>query len=206
MGAGRPRAACRASKDTGVVSRRCAAPSAPPAEFKLAYLTVYSFSAENWNRPFDEVQDLMGLLKRFIRKDLVDLHKSGIRVRGDRPSRQPPARHPRLLEEAEAMTRLNQGLTLVVAFNYGGRQEIASAVREIARKLAQGLVVESEINEKMLSEHLDTSDIPDPDLIIRTSGEQRLSNFLLWQAAYSEFVFLPVLWPEFSIATRSPPR
>ena len=120
------------------------------SEFKLAYLTVYSFSAENWSRPFDEIQDLMGLLKRFIRKDLVDLHKAGIRVKviGHRANLQPDIRG--LLDEAEAMTRLNQGLTLVVAFNYGGRQEIAAAVREIARKLAQGLVRESDIDERML--------------------------------------------------------
>lgn len=169
-------------------------------EFKLAYLTVYSFSSENWSRPFEEIQDLMGLLKRFIRKDLIDLHKVGVRVRviGHRDNLQPDIRG--LLEEAETMTRLNTGVTLVVAFNYGGRQEIAAAVREIARKVAQGTLKESEIDEKMLSRHLDTSDIPDPDLIIRTSGEQRLSNFLLWQAAYSEFVFLPVLWPDFDRA------
>ncbi|WP_158808296.1 isoprenyl transferase [Beijerinckia sp. L45] len=169
-------------------------------EFKLGYLTVYSFSSENWSRPFEEIQDLMGLLKRFIRKDLIDLHKVGVRVKviGHRDNLQPDIRG--LLDEAEAMTRLNQGVTLVVAFNYGGRQEIAAAVREIAHKVATGTIKESEIDERMLSQHLDTSDIPDPDLIIRTSGEQRLSNFLLWQAAYSEFVFLPVLWPDFDRA------
>ena len=169
-------------------------------EFKLAYLTVYSFSAENWSRPFEEIQDLMGLLKRFIRKDLIDLHKVGVRVKviGHRANLQPDIRG--LLEEAEAMTRLNQGVTLVVAFNYGGRQEIAAAVRELAQKVAEGSLKGSDIDERMLSQHLDTSDIPDPDLIIRTSGEQRLSNFLLWQAAYSEFVFLPVLWPDFDRA------
>ncbi len=169
-------------------------------EFKLSYLTVYSFSAENWSRPFDEIQDLMGLLKRFIRKDLLELHKVGVRVRviGHRHNLQSDIRC--LLEEAESMTRMNKGVTLVVAFNYGGRQEIAAAVREIARKLAHGQIKESDIDERMLSQHLDTFDIPDPDLIIRTSGEQRLSNFLLWQAAYSEFVFLPVLWPDFDRA------
>ena len=169
-------------------------------EFKLSYLTVYSFSSENWSRPFEEIQDLMGLLKRFIRKDLIDLHRVGVRVKviGHRDNLQPDIRG--LLEEAEAMTRLNQGVTLVVAFNYGGRQEIAAAVREMAHKVAQGALKACEIDEKMLSQHLDTSDIPDPDLIIRTSGEQRLSNFLLWQAAYSEFVFLPVLWPDFDRA------
>jgi undecaprenyl diphosphate synthase len=166
-------------------------------EFNLAYLTVYSFSAENWSRPLDEVRDLMGLLKRFIRKDLIELHRADVRVKviGHRANLQPDIRG--LLEEAETTTRMNQGLTLVVAFNYGGRQEIAAAVRDIARMLAAGAITESDIDERLLSRHLDTADIPDPDLIIRTSGEQRLSNFLLWQAAYSEFVFLPVLWPDF---------
>lgn len=166
-------------------------------EMSLDYLTVYSFSTENWTRPFDEIQDLMRLLKGFIRKDLVDLHKGGVRVKviGDRDNLQRDIRG--LLEEAETLTRLNQGLTLVVAFNYGGRQEIAAAVRTIAKKFAAGELREEQIDAALLSRHLDTSDIPDPDLIIRTSGEQRLSNFLLWQSAYSEFVFLPLLWPDF---------
>ena len=166
-------------------------------EFSLDYLTVYSFSTENWSRPFEEIQDLMRLLKRFIRKDLVELHKAGVRVKviGDRDNLQPDIRG--LLEEAEALTKLNKGMTLVVAFNYGGRQEIAAAVRSIAKQFAAGTLRESEIDVALMSRHLDTSGIPDPDLIIRTSGEQRLSNFLLWQAAYSEFVFLPVLWPDF---------
>lgn len=166
-------------------------------EVGLPYLTVYSFSAENWSRPFEEIQDLMGLLKRFIRKDLIELHKAGVRVRiiGDRDNLQTDIRA--LLEEAETLTRLNSGLTLVVAFNYGGRQEIAAATRKIARRLAAGSIRETDIDAALLSSFLDTSGIPDPDLIIRTSGEKRLSNFLLWQAAYSEFVFLPVLWPDF---------
>jgi len=169
-------------------------------EFPLEYLTVYSFSVENWTRPFEEVQDLMGLLKRFIRKDLIELHGAGVRVKviGDRANLQPDIRE--LLEEAETLTRLNGGLTLVVAFNYGGRQEIAAAARAIARAFAAGQISESEIDAAAVSRFLDTSGIPDPDLIIRTSGEQRLSNFLLWQAAYSEFVFLPVLWPDFDRA------
>ena len=169
-------------------------------EFSLEYLTVYSFSVENWTRPFEEVQDLMGLLKRFIRKDLIELHKAGVQVRviGDRANLQPDIRD--LLIEAETLTRLNRGLTLVVAFNYGGRQEIAAAARAIAVAYAAGQIAENEIDAALLGRFLDTSDIPDPDLIIRTSGEQRLSNFLLWQAAYSEFVFLPVLWPDFDRA------
>ena len=179
----------------GLEALRCAVRTA--LEFSLDYLTVYSFSAENWSRPFDEVQDLMGLLKRFIRKDLIDLHNSGVRVKviGDRDNLQTEIRG--LLEEAEALTKLNSKLTLVVAFNYGGRQEIAAAARAIARRLADGKLRESEIDAGLLASYLDTTGIPDPDVIIRTSGEQRLSNFLLWQAAYAEFVFLPVLWPDF---------
>ena len=169
-------------------------------EFSLDYLTVYSFSAENWSRPFEEIQDLMGLLKRFIRKDLIELHNAGVRVKviGHRDNLQSDIRD--LLVEAETLTRLNKGLTLVVAFNYGGRQEIASAARAIARQFADGTLRESDIDAALIARFLDTSGIPDPDLIIRTSGEQRLSNFLLWQAAYSEFVFLPVLWPDFDRA------
>ena len=179
----------------GLEALRCAVRTA--LEFSLDYLTVYSFSAENWSRPFDEVQDLMGLLKRFIRKDLIDLHNSGVRIKviGHRADLQPDILG--LLEEAETLTKLNEKLTLVVAFNYGGRQEIASAAREIARRFADGKLRESDIDASLLASYLDTTGIPDPDLIIRTSGEQRLSNFLLWQSAYAEFVFLPVLWPDF---------
>ncbi len=169
-------------------------------EVPLDYLTVYSFSAENWSRPIEEVRDLMGLLKRFIRKDLIELHNAAVRIKviGHRDNLQPDIRS--LLEEAETLTKLNQGLTLVVAFNYGGRQEIAAAARAIALAVAQGQLRDTEIDATLIAKHLDTCGIPDPDLIIRTSGEQRLSNFLLWQAAYAEFVFLPVLWPDFDRA------
>jgi undecaprenyl diphosphate synthase len=166
-------------------------------EFGLDYLTVYSFSAENWSRPVQEVQDLMGLLKRFIRNDLKELHSAGVRVKviGGRDTLKPDIRA--LLHEAEELTRANRKLTLVVAFNYGGRQEIVAATQIIARKVAAGSLEVEDIDERLLAQHLDTAEIPDPDLIIRTSGEQRLSNFLMWQAAYSEFVFLPILWPDF---------
>jgi len=166
-------------------------------EFGLDYLTVYSFSAENWSRPLEEISDLMGLLKRFIRNDLADLHKAGVRIKviGIKDALKPDIRG--LLEEAESATRGNTGLTLVVAFNYGGRQEIAAAVRMLAQKVAEGRLDSAAIDEHMLGAHLDTAGIPDPDLIIRTSGEQRLSNFLLWQSAYSELIFLPIFWPDF---------
>ncbi|ACB93953.1 undecaprenyl diphosphate synthase [Beijerinckia indica subsp. indica ATCC 9039] len=167
-------------------------------DFGLDYLTVYSFSVENWSRPIEEVTDLMGLLKRFIRHDLRDLHKAHVRVKiiGAREPLQPDIRA--LLDEAEDLTRDNDRLTLVVAFNYGSRQEIAGAARAIAHKVAEGLLQPEDINEHLFASYLDTAGIPDPDLIIRTSGEQRLSNFLMWQAAYAEFVFLPMHWPDFN--------
>jgi undecaprenyl diphosphate synthase len=166
-------------------------------EFGLHYLTVYSFSAENWSRPVEEVSDLMGLLKRFIRKDLAELRSMGVKIKviGTRENLNPEIFA--LLNEAEAATSANTGLNLVVAFNYGSRQEIAAAARIVAVKVAAGLIDAAEIDEDLLAQHLDTAAIPDPDLIIRTSGEQRLSNFLMWQAAYSEFVFLPIHWPDF---------
>jgi undecaprenyl diphosphate synthase len=166
-------------------------------EFGLAYLTIYSFSTENWNRPPDEVSMLMGLLKRFIRNDLAELHANDVRVRviGGRAGL--PSDIAALLAEAEGLTKANGGLTLVVAFNYGARQEIVEAARSLARLAAAGALDPASIDARAFEAELDTADIPDPDLIIRTSGEQRLSNFLLWQAAYAEFVFLPIHWPDF---------
>ena len=166
-------------------------------EFGLDYLTVYSFSMENWNRPVQEVADLMGLLKGFIHNDLNELHKSGVKVKVIGARDNLKADILALLEEAEDRTKANSRLTLIVAFNYGSRQEIAAAARALAEEVAAGLIKASEIDETLFARHLDTAGIPDPDLIIRTSGEQRLSNFLMWQAAYSEFVFLPMHWPDF---------
>jgi len=166
-------------------------------ELGIQYLTLFAFSSENWRRPQDEVAELMGLLKHFIRRDLADLHKEGVRVRviGARDNLSDDIRA--LLDEAESLTRDNQRQTLVVAFNYGARDEVARAMRRIAEKFAAGEVPLEALTPDYLDAHLDTAGIPDPDLIIRTSGEIRLSNFLLWQAAYSEFVFLPCLWPDF---------
>ncbi|MGB9368369.1 MAG: isoprenyl transferase [Xanthobacteraceae bacterium] len=163
-------------------------------------LTIFSFSSENWQRPASEISDLMGLLRRFIRNDLAELHSNGVRVRviGERDNLDPDIR--RLLEEAEQLTRANTNLLLIVAFNYGARDEIARAVRRIAQRVASGDVRPEAITEDMIGQNLDAPDIADPDLIIRTSGEQRLSNFLLWQAAYSELVFSPVYWPDFDRA------
>ena len=170
------------------------------AELGIRYLTLYSFSTENWSRPAEEVADLMTLLKRFIRNDLAELHAHNIRVRviGDREGLRPDLLA--LLNEAEELTRGNSGLVLVVAFNYGGRQEIARAVRTIGRAVKEGRLDPNTIEPATIARALDTDGIPDPDLVIRTSGEQRLSNFLPWQSAYSEFVFLPDLWPDFDHA------
>jgi len=169
-------------------------------EMGIRFLTIFSFSAENWSRPPSEIRDLMGLLRRFIRNDLAELHQNGVKVRiiGERGDLDPEIR--RLLEEAEELTKGNDGLTLVVAFNYGARQEIARAAARIVAKIKDGAIDASALNADLIGQNLDAPDLPDPDLIIRTSGEQRLSNFLLWQAAYSELVFVPTYWPDFDRA------
>ncbi len=166
----------------------------------IRYLTIYSFSSENWRRPADEVALLMGLLKRFIRNDLAELNQKGVRVRilVERDNLAPDIAP--LLVEAESLTKNNCGLTLTVAFNYGGRQEIVEAARRLAIAVRDGRVDANAIGVDDLADRLDPAGLPDPDLIIRTSGEMRLSNFLLWQAAYAELVFLPILWPDFDDA------
>ncbi|WHS31128.1 isoprenyl transferase [Brucella sp. NM4] len=163
----------------------------------LGFLTLFAFSSENWSRPSGEVNDLLGLLKLFIRRDLADLHRNNVKVSiiGEREGLTDDIRG--LLTEAEALTRRNTGLNLVIAFNYGSRDEIVRAVKSLARDVAAGRLDPSSISAELLSANLDTASIPDPDLIIRTSGEMRLSNFLLWQAAYAEFLFLPGHWPDF---------
>jgi undecaprenyl diphosphate synthase len=169
-------------------------------ELGISILTIFSFSSENWSRPASEIRDLLMLLRRFIRNDLAELHKSNVRVRiiGDREALERDIRS--LLQEAEELTRNNDGLLLVVAFNYGGRQEIARAARRLADEAANGRLQAKDITPELLAQHLDAPDLPDPDVIIRTSGEQRLSNFLLWQSAYSELVFVPTYWPDFDRA------
>jgi undecaprenyl diphosphate synthase len=166
-------------------------------ELGIDFLTIFSFSSENWSRPPSEITELMGLLRRFVRNDLADLHRNNVRVRviGEREGLDPDI--GRLLQEAEDLTRANTGLVLLVAFNYGARQEIARAARRAAAEVAAGRLAPEALTAETLASYLDAPDVPDPDLIIRTSGEQRLSNFLMWQAAYSELVFLPIYWPEF---------
>jgi undecaprenyl diphosphate synthase len=180
----------------GVEALRNTVRAAP--DLGIEWLTVYAFSSENWSRPKSEVSDLMGLLKIFIRRDLAELHQAGVRVRviGDREGLAPDIAS--LLIEAETLTRLNGSLNLVIAFNYGGRDEIARTASKLAKAVASGGLAAEAITPELFAEHLDTAGMPDPDLVIRTSGEMRLSNFLLWQAAYSEFVFLPCYWPDFS--------
>jgi len=169
-------------------------------ELGVRVLTIFSFSSENWSRPQQEIIDLMGLLRRFIRNDLAELHGNNVRVRviGERSGLEVEIR--RLLKEAEELTKANTGLLLVVAFNYGARDEIVRAARKVAEDVASGRLTPDDITVDRFARQLDTADIPDPDLLIRTSGEQRLSNFLLWQAAYSELVFVPVFWPDFDRA------
>lgn len=170
------------------------------ADLGIEFLTLYSFSTENWRRPATEVSFLMGLLKRFVEKDLAELDASNVRVRiiGGRDDLSPDLRL--LVENAEAMTRDNTGMTLVIAFNYGARDEITRAARQLAADVAAGRIAADAIDEAAIAARLDTADMPDPGLVIRTSGETRVSNFLLWQAAYAEFVFTPVLWPDFDRA------
>jgi undecaprenyl diphosphate synthase len=167
-------------------------------ELGISYLTLYGFSSENWNRPESEVNDLMGLLRFYLLSEIAHLHDNGIRLRviGDRErlARDIVA----TIESAENQTRENGNLTLIIALSYGGRTEIATAARSLARAVAIGSVNPEEIDEGVFSQHLFTAGIPDPDLLIRTSGEKRISNFLLWQLAYAEFVFVDTLWPDFS--------
>ncbi len=169
------------------------------ADLEIPYLTLYSFSSENWSRPADEIDDLMGLMKRFIRLDLAELHKAGVRIRVIGERFNVDKELMTLIDEACELTRENQRLTLVIAFNYGARAEIAKAARKLAEAVVAGTLKPSEITADALNDALDTYGIPDPDLLIRTSGEMRLSNFLLWQAAYTEFVFLDAYWPDFGL-------
>jgi undecaprenyl diphosphate synthase len=166
-------------------------------ELKISYLTIFSFSSENWKRPLEEIDDLMGLMKRFIRRDLADLHKAGVRIRmiGERSQVDPELMS--LIDEGVEVTANNTVLTLVIAFNYGSRGEIAKAARRLAEQVQAGTLAPQDITEDSVSAALDTSGIPDPDLLIRTSGEMRLSNFLLWQTAYTEFIFMDTYWPDF---------
>ena len=164
----------------------------------VPYLTLFSFSSENWTRPKSEILDLMGLIRLFIQRDLADLHRDNVRVRiiGEREGLD--ADIVKLIADAEVLTKGNTKLNLTVAFNYGSRAEIVRAARTLAAEVARGTLAAEDITQELFSGALDTVDLPDPDLFIRTSGEQRLSNFLLWQLAYAEFVFVETFWPDFT--------
>jgi undecaprenyl diphosphate synthase len=168
------------------------------AELGIGYLTLYGFSSENWKRPATEIDDLMGLMRRYLESDIEKLHKNGIRVRviGERGRLAKDI--VRLIGEAETRTRDNHRLNLTVAISYGGRQEILSAARRLAEAAAVGSLDPAAIDESLFAAQLATAGMPDPDLVIGTSGEQRISNFLLWQSAYSELMFIDKLWPDFT--------
>ncbi|GAF86032.1 unnamed protein product, partial [marine sediment metagenome] len=180
----------------GVESVRCTLEAA--MELGVSHLTLFSFSSENWSRPKQEINDLFGLLRRFVRRDLADLHKNGVKIRviGARTGLESDIL--RMLDEAAELTKDNTALNLTIAFNYGARDEIARAAQRIAEDVKAGAMDASDVTPEKFSTYLDTAGLPDPDLLIRTSGELRLSNFLLWQLAYAEFVFVDVYWPDFS--------
>ena len=168
------------------------------AELGIGYLTLYGFSSENWKRPPTEVDDLMGLLRLYLASEIEELDRNGVRLRviGQRDRLQPEI--VQLICEAEGRTAGNAGLNLTVALSYGGRAEIAEAARCLAFAVKAGELQPEAIDETLFERHLLTAGIPDPDLLIRTSGEKRVSNFLLWQCAYAELVFLDRLWPDFA--------
>jgi len=165
--------------------------------FGVQYLTVYAFSTENWNRPKDEVNFLMGLLANTIKNELKELDENGVRIKFIGKISELNQELRNILHDAEEKTKDNTGVKLQIAFNYGSRMEITNAVKEIAKDVADGFIKAEDITEQTVCEKLFTKDIPDPDLLIRTGGEQRLSNYLLWQAAYSEIYVTNTYWPDF---------
>jgi len=164
----------------------------------VGYLTLFGFSSENWKRPVTEINDLMGLLRLYLRREIGRLHDNGVRlsVIGERSRLAPDI--IKMIEHAEARTAANTRLRLTVALSYGGRQDIVNAARALAQQVKSGSLQPEEIDEALFSAHLSTHDMPDPDLVIRTSGEMRISNFLLWQFAYTEMVFVEKHWPDFT--------
>jgi undecaprenyl diphosphate synthase len=168
------------------------------SDFGIEFLTIYSFSTENWTRPKTEVMFLLELLRRFISQDVAELHASGVKIQiiGDRANLD--VKLVRMIEDAERLTAENTKLKLTVAFNYGSRQELVRAAQKIAARVQSGTLDFDSITADTVSQALDTAGMPDPDLLIRTGGEERISNFLLWQCAYAEFVFVPEFWPEFN--------
>ncbi len=169
-------------------------------ELGIPYLTLFGFSSENWKRPPDEIESLMGLLRHYLRSEIAELHRHGVRLRiiGERDRLAGDIAG--LIRNAEILTRDNDRLNLTIALSYGGRAEIVAAARAIAAEVMAGKLALDRIDEAAIGRHLFTSELPEPDLLIRTSGEQRISNFLLWQCAYAELVFTKTLWPDFGRA------
>ncbi len=170
------------------------------ADAGVKYLTLFGFSTENWSRPADEVRELMSLMRHYVRGNVADLHKNGVRLRiiGERERIDPDVLA--IVEQAEQLTSTNDRLHLTIAFSYGARQEIVMAARKLAADVQAGKLIPEEIDVSTVNSALLTADLPDPDLLIRTSGEQRISNFLLWQLAYAELVFVDTFWPDFGKA------
>jgi len=167
-------------------------------DLPVSHLTLYSFSSENWRRPLMEVEELMQLLRFYLRSELATMHKEGVRIKVIGERKKLPTDIVDLINHAEDLTQDNKALTLTLALSYGGRQEITNAARRLAKSVERGELQADAIDEHVMQSFLSTGGMPDPDLVIRTSGEKRISNFLLWQSAYAEFVFLDVLWPDFS--------
>ena len=166
-------------------------------ELGIKYLTLYAFSVENWNRPKDEVDTLMKYLARYLKSEVAELSKNNIRLEVIGQVYRLPEFVQEQLAKTQAALSKNTGMTLILALSYGGRTEIVEATRAIAAKVKKGELETAEINEQVIAQHLYTRHVPDPDLLIRTSGEMRVSNFLLWQISYAEFVVTPTLWPDF---------
>ena len=167
-------------------------------ELGIKYLTLYAFSTENWNRSEDEVKTLMGLLRDYLQSDLKEVQENNVRIRFIGEREMLDADIVRKMAEIEADTLRNTGMTLCIALSYGSRQEIVNAVKKTAALVKEGDISLNDVDVKLFSDMLYTKDMPDPDLVIRTSGEQRISNYLLWQIAYAEFFFTDVLWPDFN--------
>lgn len=164
----------------------------------ISHLTLYSFSSENWRRPAFEIEELMQLLRYYLRSELASLHRSGVCIKIIGERKKLPTDIVELIDHAEELTHDNKQLTLTLALSYGGRQEITAAARGLAKAVERGELRAEAIDEHVFQSFLFTGGTPDPDLVIRTSGEKRISNFLLWQSAYAEFLFLDVLWPDFN--------
>ena len=173
------------------------------AKKQIKYLTLYTFSSENWNRPQDEVSDLMNLLRFYFDKELKSMHKNGVRLRVIGDLQKLPEDIQEKIRDSEKLTQNNTTINLNIALSYGSRQEMINALNQVVNDAKNGKIVSEGVTEDIFSNYLYTKDIPDPDLLIRTGGEHRISNFLLWQMAYTELYFTDILWPDFSLENLS---